>query len=280
MGKTFKISTFSSKFERVPVEAELDLRKLAKALMLPAVPYKVREKGSLPLWSPTIFAGTRCGAHAVEISCLVFDLDDGTNFAWHHAFQEYHYIAHTSYSNNAEIEKWRIVLPLEEPIPATDWKRAAKAAKELWDKLVGQGEPDSNALTDCARMYYRYALPDRADSALQRTKAHKGAGLLRLDYSHIPKEVIKRRYQRWESKRAGAKTGMEALFHNPEYRMGIAQQLGASIQGNVARNITCPSCGEKEVYFSIDPDLMHAVRYPHCNRANKCSWWGFLGDLV
>ncbi len=43
MPKTFKISTFSSHYEVKPVEAELDLRKLAQALMIPAVPYKVRE---------------------------------------------------------------------------------------------------------------------------------------------------------------------------------------------------------------------------------------------
>lgn len=280
MPKTFKISTFENHYTVKPEQAELDLRKLAQALMVPAVPYKVREKKSLPLWSPTIFAGNRCGATAIEVSCLVFDLDDGTNFIWHEAFQAWHYIAHTSYSNNADTEKWRIVLPLENPVPATDWKRAAKAARELWDKQVRQGDPDSSALTDCARMYYRYSLPDRADAVLQRTKAHKGEGLLNLDYSHIPKEEVKRRYHRWESKREGTKTGMEALFHNPEYRMALAKQIGASIQGNVARNITCPACGKREVYFSIDPDLMHAVRYPHCNRANKCSWWGYLEDLV
>tara|TARA_S200002703_G_C3801324_1_gene247684 strand:+ start:4395 stop:5237 length:843 start_codon:yes stop_codon:yes gene_type:complete len=280
MDKKFKISTFSNKFAKVPVEAEIDLRKLAKALMLPAVPYPVREKGSLPLWSPTSFAGNRSGAHAIEISCLVFDLDDGTDYAFHTAFSQYHYIAHTSFSHTEEINKWRIVLPLEIPIPAADWKRAAKAGKELWDNLAGQGEPDSSALNDCARMYYRYAIPDRSDADLQGTKAHKGEGLLRLEYSHIPKEEPKKRYKRWESKRAGSKSGMEALFHNPEYRRALAQQIGASIEGNVARNITCPACNKREVYYSIDPDLMHAVRYPHCNRANKCGWWGFLEALI
>lgn len=280
MLKKFKISTFSNKFEKVPVEAEVDLRKLAKALMLPAVPYPVKEKGSLPLWSPTSFAGNRCGSHALEISCLVFDMDDGTDFGYCTAFERWHYIAHTSYSHSEEIEKWRIVLPLQEPIIATDWKRAAKAAKELWDNVVGQGEPDSSALTDCARMYYRYSIPDRKDAELQRTKAHKGEGLLTLDYSHIPIEEPKKRFKRWESKRESSKSGMEALFHNPEYRRALAQQIGASISGNVARNITCPSCGKREVYFSLDADLMHAVRYPHCNRANKCGWWGFLEDLV
>ena len=95
MDKKFKISTFSNKFAKVPVEAEVDLRKLAKALMIPAVPYPVREKGSLPLWSPTSFAGNRSGAHAIEISCLVFDLDDGTDYAFHNCFSDYHYIAHS-----------------------------------------------------------------------------------------------------------------------------------------------------------------------------------------
>lgn len=280
MDKNFKISTFSNKFTRIPVPAEVTLRNLARALMMPSKPFPVREKGSLPLWSPTTFNGNRSGVNAIEISCLVFDMDDGTDWGHRYSFSKYHYIAHTSFSHSEEIHKWRIILPLEEPIPAIDWKRAAKAAKELWDNTIGEGEPDSNALTDCARMYYRFAYPEREDKDLQSTAAHKGEGLLRLDYSHIPKEEPKKRYERWKPRKAGAKIGVEGLFHNLDFRMKIANRIGASIDGNIARNVTCPSCGRDEVYFSIDPYLPHSVLWPHCNRANKCGWWGKLEDLI
>lgn len=280
MEPKYKISLFDSHYVREPQQVEVSLRNLAKALMMPSKPFPVREKKSLPLWSPTIFAGNRSGANAIEISCLVFDLDDGTDWAWRLGWDEYHYIAHTSFSHSEQVHKWRIILPLEEPVIATDWKRASQAAKQLWDKVVGEGEPDSSALTDCARMYYRYATPARGDNHLQAAKAHKGSKFLRLDYSHIPKEEKKPRYHRWVSRKPGAKVGIEALFHNPEFRMGIASKVGASINGNVARDILCPQCGKREVYFSIDPSLPHAVLWPHCNRANKCQWWGRLEDLI
>lgn len=280
MPKRFKISTFQSKFDRTPDPAEVDLRTLARALMMPSQPYPVRIKDALPLWSPTSFAGTRSGANAISISCLVYDLDDGTDWGHRFSFSNYHYIAHTSHSHSAEVHKWRIVLPLEEPVPATDWKRAAQAAKQLWDRTVGEGEPDSNALTDCARMYYRFSIPEREDASLQAKQANKGESLLRLDYSHIPKEEPKRKYSRWKSRKVDSIQGAEALFHNPDFRMGVARKVRASIEGNMARLITCPACGEREVYFSIDPALPHAVLWPHCNRANKCSWWGRLEALL
>ncbi len=47
--------------------------------------------------------------------------------------------AHTSYSHTPEHHKYRIALPLLEPIPASDWPRAAIAANELWAKVVGVG---------------------------------------------------------------------------------------------------------------------------------------------
>ena len=280
MDKIFKISLFDNHFMTTPKIAEVSLRNLAKALMMPAVSYPVKEKGTLPLWSPTNFAGKRSGANAIEISCLVFDLDDGTDWAWRLGWNEYHYIAHTSFSHTEDKHKWRIILPLEEPIVAKDWKRAAQAAKQLWDRIIREGEPDSNALTDCARMFYRYATPARGDNHLQEAKANKGERFLRLDYSHIPEEKKVIRYEGWKSRKPGAKVGIESLFHNPEYRIGIAQKIGANIQGNVARDIPCPSCGENQVYFSIDPSLPHSVLYPHCNRANKCKWYGRLEDLV
>lgn len=282
MDKTFKISMFSNRFAKVPSTAEFTLRDLAKGLLLPSSSSPVSEKNRLPLWSPTIFSANRSAANAIEISCLVFDLDDGTDIAHRLSFEDYHYIYHSSFSHTYLIHKWRLILPLENPIPAKDWKRAAQAAKMLWDKTIGEGVPDSNALTDSARMYYRFAYSDIENSKeIHKKGAHKGERLLNLEYSHIPEEKPRvTRYQRWEPRSTSSKIGVETLFHNPELRMKVALKAGASIEENTARNITCPSCGEREVYFSIDTTLPGSVTYPHCNRANKCQWWGKLEDLL
>ena len=283
MDKRFKISLFSNRYARIPISHEVSRRDLGRGLLMPAVPYPVTQKNTLPLWSPTIFDGSRSGANARFISRLVFDMDDGTDRAFHNNFLDYDYLFHTSFSHTESHHKYRVILPLQNPIPAQDWKRAAKAAKEFWDLIIAVGEPDSNALTDCARMYYRFAHPDWGGAAdLHQVFDNHTGNYFDLDYSHIPIEAPKivRRYQRWTPRKEGQKMGMEALFHNPEFRMGVANKAGANIEGNMARGIRCPGCGENEVYFSIDPSLPHAVLWPHCNRANNCRWWGKMEDLL
>jgi len=277
----FKISLFENRFSRVPQSIEIDLHNLKRGLLKPSKSYPVKEKNSLPLWSPTIFNGNRCGANAIQVSCLVYDLDDGTSIEERAKFQKYNYLFHTSFSHTEEKHKYRIILPLAEPIPAQDWRRASIAAKNLWANTIGVGSPDSSAITDVARMYYRYAIPDYNGASIIQHTDHNEGEYLSLDYSEIVFEDPKKnRYKRWELRTEGSKMGMEALFHNASFRLGIAEKIGASIEGNTARSIRCPNCGEYDVYYSIDPSYPYTVLYPHCNRVNKCGWWGRLEDLL
>ena len=66
-------------------------------------------------------------------------------------------------------------------------------------------------------MYYRILFQIGRMQSYREPKPIKEWAYSRL-LSHIPIEEPKKRFKRWESKRASSKSGMEALFHNPEYR--------------------------------------------------------------
>jgi hypothetical protein len=97
----------------------------------------LKENGSLeqkehaPLWSPIAYKdGSRKGADAVEVSCLVFDFDHGrpeTVFArlkLKHAW-------HTTHSHTPESPKWRLLVFLDKPVAAKSWSAFYQKAAEL-----------------------------------------------------------------------------------------------------------------------------------------------------
>ena len=71
-----KISLFPNIKANKPTIFTGDLQTIAKGLLADTGKNEV-SKNELPLWSPTLFDGTRNGKNAQFISCLVYDLDDG-----------------------------------------------------------------------------------------------------------------------------------------------------------------------------------------------------------
>jgi hypothetical protein len=246
------------------------------------------EKQRLPLWSPTTFkpGQTRSKASAESIHWLVYDVDESPRpFSVWRLFSEWSVLAHTSWSHSPHSHKYRIILPLAEPIPAQDWPRASQAALELWSKVVGSdaGEPDTKALVDSARIYFRFGhnrveLPKESPmnpSNYHQTGSHSGP-LLRLDYAHIPKpKPIKRAHTRYRDGSISLNQGLEIT----SVRETLASTLGAHISGNEARKITCPGCGRSSVHFSLDLSYPSTTKWPSCNHQNSCGWWGTFQDL-
>jgi len=283
-----EITTFTNLFNTNGVRHRCTPKLLAKALTAP-MPNRGAKK-HVPLWSPTTFIGTRAKSNAVQIWALVYDMDDGlTGFDTWRMFTDWCVIAHTSYSHKPYHHKYRIVLPLANAIPATDWGRASTAANELWARVVGRGIPDQSAIHDNARAYYRYSIPTGCDpqghpmhpGQYHKTAVHLDAPTLDLEYSHItepaPRHVAKPRPTNLRG--SNAKTRNMALL-DPDVRHRVAMAIGATVQGNTARNIECPQCGKREVYFSIDPTSIGAVVWPRCNRQSKCQWYGPLDELT
>jgi putative DNA primase/helicase len=155
-----KISLFPHIKENKPIIFDGNGQELAKGLLNPCVPFGAVSKNDIPLWSPTIFNGKRSSSNAQYITMLVFDIDDGlTPFDSWRLFSDWAVLAHTSFSHKPNFHKYRIILPLANPVPAKEWNRASKWAFQFWADIVGRGEPDQKALKDCARIYFRYAIP-------------------------------------------------------------------------------------------------------------------------
>jgi hypothetical protein len=235
-------------------------------------------KSDLPLWSPTTFTAKRNQENARLIHWVVYDLDDGlSKFESWELFAKagLTVVAHTSFSHTEELHKYRIALPLVEPIPAKDWPRAYQAAIQLWDDIVGVGKPDQKAISDSARAYYQYAKPPN-DNWMD---AYYSCALLDLNYDHIPEKKKIRRTGRKRRLYTNGSISLRASLEITEVRESIACTLGATITGNTARKITCPSCGRESVFFSLDLSLGNTKKYPSCNHLNSCGWYGTFEQL-
>ena len=81
-------------------------------------------KRDLRLWSPTLYRpGARRGSdHVLHLSCLVLDYDAGTRIeAASEQWSRWLHVAHSTWSFRPEHHKFRLVLPLAEPVAAEDW---------------------------------------------------------------------------------------------------------------------------------------------------------------
>jgi hypothetical protein len=120
------------------------------------------QKDQCPLWSPyALKEGSRHENAAVsEICCLVLDFDQGTP-DWSR-FSELTFIAHTTWSHTKEAPKWRVVLPLDRPVPAVLWKG-------VWSDLRARLAPDIDpSCKDVCRWYYLPSSPKGAPQDVKR----------------------------------------------------------------------------------------------------------------
>lgn len=89
---------------------------------------------------------------------LVLDIDYGLSAEQvREILGDYEYALHSTYSHSPSKPKWRVVLPLHEPIPA-------KSLPALFDQvnILFGGKLDVSCGHDCARMYYLPACPPDA----------------------------------------------------------------------------------------------------------------------
>ncbi len=295
---TFRLSLFNNRFDNVPktLSRTIDLIGLSLTQAGPPV-----GKNNLPLWSPTLYGDgdRRAKSAAREITMLVYDMDDGLApiDSWR-LFSAYTVICHSSYSHSPAHHKYRIILPLNKPIPSKDWKRAAKAATELWIDTVGRGEPDQKALKDPSRMYYRYSVPDASKYEVSDPsnpwnyhqshfhRAYQDDGLdkyLDLDYSHIEEEKPAKIGNTHEGRAIRDKKDridVNDAMLDTEFRRAIAHRMSAKMYDNEARYMLCPSCGENSVHFAVSLVYPGVSKWAQCNHEHSCKWWGSVGDLL
>jgi hypothetical protein len=152
--RAFAFSTMlRAKSNEPPQRQEMTWPEFVAGFTTPTVR---REKDGLA-WLPGLFrpGSKRHADNAEALASWGLDLDDGTvkRAAIAKALNGYTYLAHTTFSSRPGAERWRVVLPLSEPV-------APSKAPALFDyfneKFEGKLDP---ACKDASRLFYAAACP-------------------------------------------------------------------------------------------------------------------------
>jgi|GEM_PF-1470689 len=145
LSKAAKAAKAAGEEEAAAVQARYD--KLVKDA-------RKRAKQELRIWAPTLYrkgVEKRGQDGVAQLSCLVLDYDDGKSIeAAKLIWEPWFHIGHTTWSHKPDKPKFRIVMPLANPVRAEDWPGVW-----LWAEAVaGEGIDPS-----CKGVSRAYALP-------------------------------------------------------------------------------------------------------------------------
>jgi len=282
----FAVSAFPHARHPWPRRAEPDWAGLVRRLTDVRVRADISDKVALPAWSPAVFAPgkPRAKSTAVALSSLVLDYDDGTPIdAAQATWSDWPHIVHTSWSHAPEHPKFRLVLPLAEPIPAALWSRA-------WAWAAARAPQIDSACKDASRIYFLPARPS-ADVPYEVRVHDEPSGLLHLDARDLPDPVpdafggaaARPRVRRRSSlvgPRGHSRAVQQALKRDPAVRRRAADALGLTVRGEgphaVAKGAACPRCGRPSVWWPIEPERMRGAA---CDHRNSCGWHGWIDQL-
>jgi hypothetical protein len=274
------VSLFDSMYSRVGLSFTITAAKPLDWVLTSGYRHRTwKGKEKELLWSPATYEpyATRKKANVKQVSCMVFDVDDGTPFEYHRLFADYFYFAHTTASHTPELNKWRLVLPLKEPVPAKEWYRAWSLGQKLFKSRTGADI--DGACKDPSRMYF--VAPPLYMCRIITPKSYRNR--LDLDWRSVPKKkprtkIVSLTNRRARTIQSSEKKIKESLRSEPDSRQAAAVQLGASVSDDgIARGIKCPKCSRTQVWFCLDPTEKHTAT---CNHLNSCGWYGSVYDLL
>jgi len=249
----------------------------------------IADKRDLPAWSPAALAAgaRRANDNVAAVSCIVLDYDDGTSLdAALGPWLDWPCAYHTSWSHTDEVPRFRLVVPLQRPVPARAWRW-------VWAWAAGRAAGGiDGACKDASRLYFLPAVKS-ADAPRWAGHHDPGGWLCDPDWhlateeelaraGRAPEAVARREeYQRTRPTVLAAQgveaAAREALRRDPAARERAGRELGARMVAEAARGIRCPRCGRASVWFPIVPDGAGGAR---CNHQNSCGWYGWLDDLL
>jgi hypothetical protein len=177
------------------------------------------DKRQARCWSPTLYADdvtSRSNAGVAEVSALVFDCDrvapdpqrlDGV--CW---------IGHTTWSHTTAAPRWRVTVPLAQPVPATSWGDVWRRARAA---LCPEADPSCK---DASRQYY---LPSRPAGVAPETGYHPGP---LLDPRTLPELPMERRPARPRKEAVGDNS------RNQAYLRKVADNVARMVPGSGRNN--------------------------------------------
>ncbi|MBI2761807.1 MAG: hypothetical protein HYX51_10325 [Chloroflexi bacterium] len=164
------VSLFTDEEDNQPRGARVEWERLAERL----TQHDRRLVKEGEAWSATLYrqGATRANAGVVEIGALVLDLDRALP-DWRR-LEPFEYAAHTTWKHTPDAPRWRVVLPLAEPVPVAQWRG-------FWGGATAALAPGTDpSARDEARIYYLPSCPPDSEPEVRRN-----AGAL-LDPSDFP----------------------------------------------------------------------------------------------
>tara|TARA_Y100001938_G_C8097604_1_gene439191 strand:+ start:3320 stop:4207 length:888 start_codon:yes stop_codon:yes gene_type:complete len=241
------------------------------------------------LFAPAIFDGPRLKKNVQWITMLCFDVDDGTVYQLPQT--NYKYIAYTTHSHTPAHHKWRLIFPLQKPIPAEHWRYAFQAANRFWHMLFDDSVGDiDKSCSDSSRMYYAPSCPS-AERKNARFDYQDGENF-DLVYDHIIRQQQDREAEfkriceakeKFKNKNKTRKTYYWELKRelqieyatNENYRRHLAEIIG-TVSGDKCEDFDCPVCGRSDAtFFYLNP--MNNSHRAYCAHMETC---GTPGDYT
>jgi hypothetical protein len=258
-----------------------------------AYPRNHTDKKEIPCWSPASFVGTQLtNENVTDVSCAVFDVDDGLVFGSHYNFRNYQYVAHLTFSHTQEKPKWRLVIPFTKPVPSHLWEGAWLQCKRFFFEHTGMAMDEK--CKDARRFYF---LNNRTGEAHSHHFNLSG-NTLSIDFKRC--QEYKEEQQKEEARKLQKmRQRYEALQRLPEYlrnpkeslslklstdsqyREELGNKIGGKSSGGANPRMigwNCPCCGRNDAtYYYINP--LGNKTTAQCGHLNSCGQWWTLFQL-
>lgn len=268
--QVFSVVSFASIKDNEPAPQQLTWRELCVLLSTPAV---AESKDAVMLWSPVTYkADTRRGAKNVEkVNLIVLDFDDGAH--WRDVLPRWEGCAafvHTSWSHTREHPKWRLVVPLAEPVSSDLWPQVWRWA----DKRSGGSDP---ACKDPCRVFY---VPACRDLELFERIEVQGEPVTvpAVHLKPVPavSPWLKRGQQRRlkDARAEGKRSDVYKL--DPGAREALGLRMGGTVQGGHVKGVKCPACGRASLrwWVAIGSELQ-----AYCAHKKSCGHRAWLDEV-
>ena len=243
----------------------------------------IKSKQNIPMWSPAHFEdGYRKKANVKNVHWFVADVDDGSDYfvtCYKLKQAQWLYFAHCTWSWSDNLHKFRVAFPLQEPISAKDWS-------VCWDKAANWFENLTGCTLDIKTKdsSRAYAVSAHEKRQIPPFTVNDGHYLNLLEYckpdiEHLQYEAQLRARQAKLNTADKSKFQKENIAINRQYtlthtdKLALANKLGARIDGEYAKRMTCPQCNRKSLWFSLQGHKAY------CNHKNSCGYTTTLKHL-
>lgn len=294
------------------LEKDYSFRELYDFLIYERKPV---EKINQVAWSPARFKPNtrRANKNAIEVSMMVLDIDQLYRYREIKTIldeQRYRYIMHHTSSSNGTVDKYRVVFPMREPVPAEEWRFYYQGMLNWFTEEISIPIAAKKGRIHDGRSFLAIDTctidPARAYFAGYRTQwfdAHiseegdvidweQYADRARIEYEV---RIEKRRIEDMERK-ARAESHLknlegrrpsysdrrkymyDMLRTQRDYRVRLAERLGCRISGDRAEGFICPQCNRNDAtYFYLNPYT--SSNNARCGHLNSCKPTAFREPL-